>query len=109
MSEIDQIVKLVDRINTHHKHHLSSLDDGDALLLMVKTDHGKNINIVVSKNGVELVKEIEVSKFNNIVEMSLKDLIKLVNNHSYIIRYLTTGRIKIRGNIKKVLNILQSI
>lgn len=109
MREFQYLVNLVEDINTNHSHHLSSLTDEDKLLLVVKTDEGKTFSVKIAKNGLQILKDNFSEEFNNIVEISLKDLIKLINHRSYILRYLMTGRIKVRGSVKKVLDILQNL
>ncbi|MEJ5172844.1 MAG: SCP2 sterol-binding domain-containing protein [Hydrogenothermaceae bacterium] len=109
MREFQQIVNLVEEINTNHKHHLSSLGESDKLLLVIKSEDGKTFLIKISRNGLEIIKEQPVTEFKNIVEISLKDLLKLMNHKSYIIRYMMTGKIKVKGNIKKVFDILQNL
>lgn len=109
MREFEQVIKLMEEINIHHKHHLISLGEDDKLLLMIKTDDGGIFSVKVSKNGLEILKDRDFEPFKNTVEISLKDLIKLINHRSYILRYLMTGRIKVKGNVKKILDILQNL
>lgn len=109
MKEFQQIVNLIEDINQNHRHHLSYLSDEDKLLLVIKTQEGKTFPIKISKNGLEILKDRTSEEFKNVVEIALKDLIKLINHRSYILRYLMTGRIKVKGSVKKVLEILQTI
>lgn len=109
MREFQQIISLIEEINHNHRHHLSSLCDEDKLLLVIKTEEGKTFLVKISKGGLEILKDSSSEEFKNVVEISLKDLIKLINHRSYILRYLMTGRIKVKGSVKKVLEILQNI
>lgn len=109
MREFQQIVSLIEEINQNHRHHLSSLGDEDKLLLVIKTEEGRNFPVKISRSGLEILKDSLSEEFKNVVEISLKDLIKLINHRSYILRYLMTGRIKVKGSVKKVLDILQTI
>lgn len=108
MKEVQEIYRIVEEINQSHKHHLDSLEEKDELLLLIKLENGKHISVKVSREGLDIQKG-EVEKPRNVVEITAKDLFRLINNRSYIVRYLTTGRIKIRGDIKRVLRILQNI
>lgn len=109
MNEIENVVRIIKDINMHHKHHFFSFDESDVILVFIKLEHEQTIPIKISKHGLEILREVDTSKYSNIVEISSKDLFKLINNKSYILRYITTGRVKIKGNIKKILNILQSL
>lgn len=108
MRELQEIYRIVDQINQSHKYHLSSLDEKDEVLLQIKLESGKVVFVKISKSGLEIAGE-EREKHRNIVEITSKDLFKLIHNRSYILRYLTTGRVRVRGDIKKVLRILQTI
>lgn len=109
MREFEHILRMIEEINRHHGHHLQSLDESDKVLIKIKTDDGKVFPVKITKNGLEPLKDGILVEFKNIVEISLKDLLKLANHKSYIVRYIMAGRIKVKGDIKKILNILQNI
>ncbi|MEZ0323869.1 MAG: SCP2 sterol-binding domain-containing protein [Hydrogenothermaceae bacterium] len=108
MNEIYEIHKLIETINRDHKHHISSLSKDDEVLFKIKLQNGKDFKVKLSRDGLHVFED-EDCNIKNVVEISSKDLFKLLNNRSYILRYITTGRIRIKGNIKKVLEILRNI
>lgn len=104
---IHEIKNLVEKINENHKHHLEELSE--SVLLKVNFPDSNTAYIKIDKNGLEFVSSDKEKTEKNQITITYKDLKKILDNPVNIIRFLATGRVKIKGNIREILQILEKI
>lgn len=104
---LNEIRDLVNKINENHKHHLESVNE--PVLIKVVFPDSSSVHVQIDKDGLEFVNPDKEKIIKNQVYLTFKDLKKLIDNPISIVRFITTGRVKIKGNIKEILNILQKI
>jgi putative sterol carrier protein len=105
--EIHEIKSLIERINQEHISYLEGLNS--KVLLEIHLKDGSSVFVEISKHGLKTVKPDLKKTIQNQVILSFKDLKKLIDNPSNIIRFLTTGRVKVKGNIREIFEILENL
>jgi putative sterol carrier protein len=104
---LQEIKNLIDTINENHKHHLDGLTQ--EVLIKVSLPDSKIVYVLIDSDGLELVNPDKENTVKNQVILTYKDLKKLIDNPINILRFVATGRVKIKGSIKEIINILEKI
>ncbi|MFN3813625.1 MAG: SCP2 sterol-binding domain-containing protein [Aquificaceae bacterium] len=110
MSSEDILINLrtiIQKINCEHKKTLEKLDKD--VLLMVRIPDHKEVHLLIGRDGVKyLEKPIDVE---SVVKISYKDLMRLMDEPSKVVRYMLQGKILIKGDlgiIEKLMDIIGS-
>lgn len=105
--ELKDIYHLVERINQDHLHHLQNIKE--PVLIKINLSDNTQSYVEIDKKGLKIVKAEKEQHIKNQVIISYKDLRKLIDNPSNILRFVLSGRVKIKGNIKEILQVLEKI
>ncbi|MCX7989751.1 MAG: SCP2 sterol-binding domain-containing protein [Aquificaceae bacterium] len=94
-------------------HHIQETH-GDALkyiqeplLLVVELPGLQKVFFLISSEGITYAEKPEGAKDQ--ITLTYKDLMRLVDKPSRVIRYLFEGRVRISGNHQRVLSTLQKL
>lgn len=94
-------------------HHIEE-EHGDRLrsitfpiLLTVDLPDGKQANFLIDKEGIKYKEETPT--VSERLRLSYRDLQRVVEKPSRVIRYAIEGRIRIEGDYRRILETLQSI
>ncbi|MFN3977681.1 MAG: SCP2 sterol-binding domain-containing protein [Sulfurihydrogenibium azorense] len=105
--ELREIHHIVEKINQDHLHHLQ--DIREPVLIKINLSDNSHSYVEISRNGLRFVESHKEHHIKNQVILSFKDLKKLIDNPSNILRFVLNGRVKIKGNIKEILKVLEKI
>jgi len=100
-----EVYKIVKSLNEKHKDDFSSIET--PVLIEVKFPDGVVKTFEVGRRGI-----VEVNNNQNIEDkiiVSSRDLVKVERNRKLILPYLMSGKIKLRGNIKRLMSVIQDI
>ncbi len=103
MSERKKLLEIVEKLNEKHINDFPNIEE--PVLVTVKTNEG-DITFKVSKNGI---KEETDNNIKNQIILSFKDLEKIEKNKKLVLKYAMSGKIKLKGNIKKLISAIQNI
>ncbi len=103
MSERKKLLEIVEKLNEKHIDDFPNIEE--PVLVTVKTNEG-DITFKVSKNGI---KEETDNNIKNQIILSFKDLEKIEKNKKLVLKYAMSGKIKLKGNIKKLISAIQNI
>lgn len=79
----------------------------EPMLLEVDLPEGGKAHFIISSEGIHYSSGI--SDARHIVSVSYKDLLRLIEKPSRVLRYIFEGRVRIRGDYQKVLSTLQNL
>jgi len=107
--EIKHLEELVEKINNEQKHKLNKVSNPIILTIVLSND--SKVDVEINKDGVKILKHLEHKKsdINNHITISYKQLIKSLENKANIIRYLMSGKVKVKGNLKYILDVLSEL
>jgi len=107
--EIKHLEELVEKINNEHKHKLNNVSD--PIFLTVVLSNASKVDVEINKHGVKILKHLKhkESDIKNHITISYKQLIKSLENKANIIRYLMSGKVKVKGNLKYILDVLSEL
>ncbi|ACD66955.1 hypothetical protein SYO3AOP1_1347 [Sulfurihydrogenibium sp. YO3AOP1] len=107
--EIKHLEELVEKINNEHKHKLNNVSE--PILLTVVLSNDAKVDVEINKHGVKILKHLKhkESDIKNHITISYKQLIKSLENKANIIRYLMSGKVKVKGNLKYILDVLSEL
>lgn len=94
-------------INIQQKHSSILSKIKHPLLLEIKLPDGKTALFLIAQNAIKQV-ESEADKVDK-VEISYKDLLRLLEKPSRAPRYALQGRLKIKGDFGRVISTLKSL
>ncbi|SNR61906.1 hypothetical protein [Desulfurobacterium atlanticum] len=100
-----EVYKIVENLNEKHKNDFSSIEN--PVLIEVKFPDGAVKTFEVGKRGI-----VEVDggqKIEDKIVISSRDLIRVERNRKLILPYLMSGKIKLRGNVKRLMSVIQDI
>jgi hypothetical protein len=103
--EKEKLNEIVNNLNEKHKDDFENIDE--PVLVVVKLSNGDDVYFEIGKNGI--VEHPEKPDIKNQVIISFKDLEKIEKNKKLLLNYLMRGKIKLKGNIKKLMNVIQEI
>ncbi|MFN7065974.1 MAG: hypothetical protein ACK4OF_07500 [Aquificaceae bacterium] len=97
------------KLLAHHleeKHQTLLKGINNTLLLIVELPQGRAHFLI----GPEGIRHVEVSPpVEDKIVIAYRDLIRLVEKPSKMVRYILEGRVRVHGNQKKLLSILQEL
>ncbi len=96
---------LAHHIQEAHKELFKSIQEN--ILLEVELPEGGGVNFLISSSGINLTSDVSQAK--HVVNVSYRDLMRLVENPSKIVSYVLKGRVRIRGDYKTILSTLQKL
>ncbi len=102
---IRELKLLAHHIQERHAELLRNIQD--PLLLEVELPEGGIARFIISSEGIRQIIDTQESK--NVVKVNYRDLMRLVEKPSRIIRYIFEGRVRIKGDYQKVLSTLQNL
>jgi putative sterol carrier protein len=107
--EIKHLEELVEKINNEHKHKLNNVSE--PILLTVVLSNDSKVDVEINKHGVKILKHLKHKEFEikNHITISYKQLKKSLENKANIIRYLMSGKVKVKGNLKYILDVLSEL
>ena len=107
--EIKHLEELVEKINNEHKHKLNNVSEPIFLTVVLSND--SKVDVEINKHEVKILKHLEHKKsdINNHVTISYKQLKKSLENKANIIRYLMSGKVRVKGNLKYILDVLSEL
>ena len=77
------------------------------VLVRIELDLGEYMNFLISNEGI---REIQSDmQLENQISLSYKDFLRLMENKDRIVRYLMEGRVKVKGDIKAILDLFRKL
>ncbi|MCS7171384.1 MAG: hypothetical protein N3D14_01275 [Aquificaceae bacterium] len=102
---IRELKLLAHHIEEQHGHVLKNLQE--PLLLTVELNLASKAHFLISSEGINYLSE--PLAIRDQIRVSYKDLLRLVEKPSRILRYILEGRVVISGNYQRVLSTLQKL
>ncbi|RMH80041.1 MAG: hypothetical protein D6674_06380 [Acidobacteria bacterium] len=94
-------------------HHIEE-EHGDRLrnlsfpiLLTVDLPDGTQANFLINQEGIRFREEVPT--VSERMRLSYRDLQRIIEKPSKVVRYVIEGRIRIEGNYRRILETLQSL
>lgn len=96
---------LAHHIQEEHSQSLKELKT--PILLIVNLPNGQREHFLISQEGIShMPKQPEVE---DKLVLNYKDLMRIIEKPSRMLRYVFEGRVKIYGNYKRVLSVLEKV
>lgn len=107
--EITNLKNLVEKINSEHKHKLNNVSEPIFLTVIISDD--SKVNVEITKHGIKILEHLKHKEgdIKNHITISYKQLVKSLENKVNIIRYLMSGKVKVKGDLKYILDILSEL
>ncbi|MEJ5338436.1 MAG: SCP2 sterol-binding domain-containing protein [Aquificaceae bacterium] len=102
---VRELKLLAHHIQETHGEFLKNIQE--PLLLEVELPEAGKANFLISSEGIRYSSGI--SEARHVISISYRDLLRLVEKPSRILRYIFEGRVRIRGDYQKVLSTLQRL
>ncbi|GAB6072133.1 hypothetical protein JCM14244_05100 [Venenivibrio stagnispumantis] len=105
VDEIKRLEKIVEDLNIKHKEDFKNITE--PVLVIVQLSNGENIFFEIGNKGI--IKYNQEPDISDKIILTFKDLEKIERNKKLIMPYLMSGKIKLRGNIKRLTETIKNI
>ncbi|MEM4919557.1 MAG: hypothetical protein QW518_09480 [Thermofilaceae archaeon] len=102
---IRELKLLAHHIQETHGEVLKNIQE--PILLEVELPERETALFIISSEGIR--QAIGTQEVKNVVKVNYRDLMRLVEKPSRIIRYIFEGRVIIKGDYQRILSILQNL
>lgn len=103
--EKEALTQLIDQINEEHRAQFTEVKEPVAIIITLSD--GSTVYYKIDKEGItEHTKEPDVE---NKIIAAYADLLKAKKSRIQLVRFLSTGRIKLRGNVKMLMSEIKSL
>ena len=102
---IRELKLLAHHIQETHGEFLKDIQE--PILLEVELPEGGIVPFLISSEGIRYTSDSSEAK--HLINVGYRDLIRLVEKPSRVLRYIFEGRVRIRGDYKTILSTLQKL